>query len=213
MLDLNNVSIAVQNGDAERVEELINLAFKEKLLPKEILDNGLINGMDVVGEKFKKHELYVPEVLIAARAMQVGMDILKPKLTETGVKTIGKIVIGTVRGDLHDIGKNLVKMMLMGAGFEVIDLGADVTEEEFVKALIEYQPNILCMSALLTTTMVNMSEVIKAIESADLRDKVKIMIGGAPITENYALQIKADGYSSDAATAVDKAKEFIAKKQ
>lgn len=165
--------------------------------------------MSVIGEKFKNNEVYVPEVLIAARAMHAGMDVLRPELTETGVQNIGKIVIGTVSGDLHDIGKNLVKMMLEGAGFEVIDLGADINADKFVKAVKEHQPNILCMSALLTTTMVNMTEVIKAIESAGLRDKLKIMIGGAPITQNYAEQITVDGYSPDAASAVDKAKTFI----
>ena len=141
--------------------------------------------------------------------MYAGMDVLKPKLTETGVKNIGKVVIGTVKGDLHDIGKNLVEMMLEGAGFEVIDLGIDVSEEKFVEAVKMHQPNIVGMSALLTTTMVNMPEVIKALEAAGLRDKVKIMIGGAPITQNYADQIGADGYSPDAASAVDKAKTFL----
>jgi len=212
MVDLNNISMAVQRGDANKTKELIRKAFEEKLTPKEILDNGLIKGMDIVGEKFKNQELYVPEVLIAARAMQMGMDILRPKLTETGVKNIGKVIIGTIEGDLHDIGKNLVKMMLVGAGFEVIDLGSDVTVDKFLYAVKEHQPDILCMSALLTTTMVNMSKVIKTIESAGLRDKVRVMIGGAPITQNYAEKITADGYSPDAASAVDKAKELIAKK-
>jgi len=203
------VSEALQRGDAEKVGELVKKALEEKLTPKEILENGLIKGMSIIGGKFKRNEVYVPEVLIAARAMHAGMDILRPKLVETGVKNIGKVAIGTVKGDLHDIGKNLVKMMLEGAGFEVIDLGADINADKFVKAVKEHQPNILCMSALLTTTMVNMTEVIKAIESAGLRDKLKIMIGGAPITQNYAEQITADGYSPDAASAVDKAKTFI----
>ena len=209
MVDLNNVSEALQRGDAGKVGELVKQALEEKLTPKEILENGLIKGMSIIGGKFKRNEVYVPEVLIAARAMHAGMDILRPKLVETGVKNIGKVAIGTVKGDLHDIGKNLVKMMLEGAGFEVIDLGADINADKFVKAVKEHQPNILCMSALLTTTMVNMTEVIKAIESAGLRDKLKIMIGGAPITQNYAEQITADGYSPDAASAVDKAKTFI----
>ena len=209
MVNLTDISEALQRGDANKVIEFVKQALDENQLPKKILEEGLILGMSVIGKKFKNNEVYVPEVLIAARAMNAGMGVLKPKLVETGVRNIGKIVIGTVRGDLHDIGKNLVKMMLEGAGFEVIDLGTDVTEEKFVKAITEHQPNILCISALLTTTMVNMAEVIKAIESADLRDKVKIMIGGAPITENYAMQITADGYSPDAASAVDKAKTFI----
>ncbi len=210
MVDLNKVSEALQRGDAEKVGELVKKALEENLLPKDILENGLIKGMDIIGAKFKKNEVYVPEVLIAARAMHTGMGILRPKLIETGVKNIGTIAIGTVKGDLHDIGKNLVKMMLEGAGFEVIDLGVDVTTDKFVEAVKEHKPNIIGMSALLTTTMVNMVEVIKALEAAGLRDKVKIMIGGAPITQNYADQIGADGYSPDAASAVDKAKTFIA---
>ncbi|GAI71391.1 unnamed protein product, partial [marine sediment metagenome] len=209
-VDLNNVSEALQRGDAEKVAELVKQALEENLLPKDILENGLIKGMEIIGVKFKKNEVYVPEVLIAARAMHAGMDVLKPKLIETGVKNIGTVAIGTVKGDLHDIGKNLVKMMLEGAGFEVIDLGIDVSVDKFVEAVKVHQPNIVGMSALLTTTMVNMPEVIKALKAADLRDKVKIMIGGAPITQNYADQIGADGYSPDAASAVDNAKTFIA---
>ena len=210
MVDLNVVSETLQRGDAEKVEELVKKALEENLTPKKILEDGLIKGMDIIGTKFKKNEVYVPEVLIAARAMHAGMGILKPKLIETGVKNIGKVAIGTVKGDLHDIGKNLVKMMLEGAGFEVIDLGIDVSPDKFVEAVKEHKPNIIGMSALLTTTMVNMAEVIKALEAAGLRDKVKIMIGGAPITQNYTDQIGADGYSPDAASAVDKAKTFIA---
>ncbi|GAG35382.1 unnamed protein product [marine sediment metagenome] len=209
MVDLNVVSETLQRGDAEKVEELVKKALEENLAPKKILEDGLIKGMDIIGTKFKNNEVYVPEVLIAARAMHAGMDILKPKLIETGVKNIGKVAIGTVKGDLHDIGKNLVKMMLEGAGFEVIDLGIDVSPDKFVEAVKEHKPNIIGMSALLTTTMVNMVEVIKALEAAGLRDKVKIMIGGAPITQNYADQIGADGCSPDAASAVDKAKTFI----
>ena len=210
MVDLNKVSEALQRGDAEKVGELVKKALEEKLTPKDILENGLIKGMDIIGAKFKKNEVYVPEVLIAARAMHAGMDLLRPKLVETGVKSIGKVAIGTVKGDLHDIGKNLVKMMLEGAGFEVIDLGTDVSVDKFVEVVKVHQPNIVGMSALLTTTMVNMPEVIKALETAGLRDKVKIMIGGAPITQNYADQIGADSYSPDAASAVDSAKSFIA---
>jgi len=209
MVDLNHISEALQRGDAEKVKELVKQALEEGLVPKEILENGLINGMGIIGAKFKKNEVYVPEVLIAARAMHTGMDVLRPKLVETGVKNIGKVIIGTVTGDLHDIGKNLVKMMLEGAGFEVVDLGVDVSVEKFVEAAKEHQPNIIGMSALLTTTMVNMPEVIKALESAGLRDKVKIMIGGAPITQNYAEQIGADSYSPDAASAADMAKTFV----
>lgn len=210
MVDLNDISEALQKGKAKKVEELVKKALEENLTPKKILEDGLIKGMDIIGTKFKKNEVYVPEVLIAARAMHAGMDILKPKLIESGVKNIGKAAIGTVKGDLHDIGKNLVKMMLEGAGFEVIDLGIDVSPDKFVEAVKEHKPNIIGMSALLTTTMVNMVEVIKALDVTGLRDKVKIMVGGAPITQNYADQIGADGYSPDAASAVDKAKTFIA---
>jgi len=209
MVNLDDISKALQGGDAEKVSELVRQALQEDIVPKKILEEGLIQGMSIIGEKFKKNEVYVPEVLIAARAMHAGMDVLKPKLTETGVKNIGKVVMGTVKGDLHDIGKNLVKMMLEGAGFEVIDLGVDVSEEKFVEAVKAHQPNIVGMSALLTTTMVNMPEVIKALEAAGLRDKVRVMVGGAPITQNYADQIGADGYSPDAASAADKAKAFL----
>ena len=210
MVDLNKLSEALQRGDAEKVGELVKEALEEKLTPKKILENGLIKGMDIIGGKFKRNEVYVPEVLIAARAMHAGMDILRPKLVETGVKNIGKVAIGTVKGDLHDIGKNLVKMMLEGGGFEVIDLGTDVSIDKFVEAVKVDQPDIVGMSALLTTTMIQMQEVVKAISNAGLRDKVKIMIGGAPITQNYADQIGADGYSPDAASAVDNAKTFVA---
>ncbi len=209
MVDLASIAEALQRGDAGKVEELIRLALEEELSPKEILENGLIKGMNVIGIKFKNNEIYVPEVLIAARAMHAGMNILRPKLVETGVKNIGKVAIGTVRGDLHDIGKNLVKMMLEGAGFEVVDLGVDVSADKFVSAVKELQPDIVGMSALLTTTMVNMVEVINAFKSAGLRDKVKVMIGGAPVTQNYAKQIGADGYSPDAASAAEDAKRFI----
>ncbi len=210
MVDLNSVSEALQRGDAEKVGELVKQALEENLTPKKILEDGLIKGMSIIGGKFKRNEVYVPEVLIAARAMHAGMDVLKPKLIETGVKNIGKVAIGTVKGDLHDIGKNLVKMMLEGGGFEVIDLGTDVSVDKFVEAVKVDQPDIVGMSALLTTTMVNMPEVVKALEAAGLRDKVKIMIGGAPITQNYADQIGADSYSPDAASAVDNAKTFVA---
>ena len=209
MIDLNSMSEALQRGDAEKVEELVRKVLEENLTPKKILEDGLIKGMDIIGAKFKKNEVYVPEVLIAARAMHAGMDILRPKLTETGVKDIGKVVMGTVKGDLHDIGKNLVEMMLEGAGFNVIDLGVDVSADKYVEAVKDYQPDILAMSALLTTTMIYMGEVIKALNDVGLRNKVKVMVGGAPITQDYTDQIGADGYSPDAASAVDKAKIFI----
>lgn len=209
MADLDKISIALQKGDANKVAALVKQALEENIVPKEVLENGLIKGMGIIGDKFKKNEVYVPEVLIAARAMHSGMDVLRPKLVETGVKNIGKVVIGTVKGDLHDIGKNLVKMMLEGVGFEVIDLGADVSADNFVAAVREHQPDIIGMSALLTTTMINMAEVIKGLKVAGLRDKVKVMIGGAPITQDYAEQIGADSYAPDAASASDLAKKFI----
>ncbi len=209
MLDLNEISEAIKRGDSSEVERTVQLALAQEISPKEILDNGLIKGMNIIGIKFKNNEIYIPEVLIAARAMYAGMSLLKPKLVETGVKNIGKVVIGTVKGDLHDIGKNLVKMMLEGAGFEVVDLGVDVSSEKFISAIEEHQPDILGMSALLTTTMINMNEVIQSLLSADLRKKVKVMIGGAPVTQKYAEQIGADGYSPDAASAVEDAKTFL----
>ncbi|GAG60521.1 unnamed protein product [marine sediment metagenome] len=209
MVNLNDISEALQGGKANKVSELVKQSLNENIAPKKILEEGLIHGMSIIGKKFKKNEIYVPEVLIAARAMHAGMDILKPKLIESGVKNIGKVVMGTVKGDLHDIGKNLVEMMLEGAGFEVVDLGTDISTDKFVEAVKEHKPNIIGMSALLTTTMVNMVEVIKALDVAGLRDKVKIMVGGAPITQNYADQIGADGYSPDASSAVDKAKIFL----
>ena len=209
MIDLNDISKALQRGKAEKVSELVKQALNEGVTPKNILEEGLIHGMSIIGKQFKKNEVYVPEVLIAARAMHAGMDVLKPKLIESGVKNIGKVVMGTVQGDLHDIGKNLVEMMLEGAGFEVIDLGTDISTDKFVEAVKEHKPNIIGMSALLTTTMVNMVEVIKALDAEGLRDKVKIMVGGAPVTQNYADQIGADGYSPDASSAVDKAKVFL----
>jgi len=209
MVDLASIAEALQRGDVGKVEELVRLALQEKLTPKDILENGLIKGMNIIGIKFKNNEIYVPEVLISARAMYAGMNILRPKLVETGVKNIGKVAIGTVRGDLHDIGKNLVKMMLEGAGFEVVDLGVDVSADKFVAAVKEHQPDIVGMSALLTTTMVYMPEVIKSLEAAGLRDRVKVMIGGAPVTQNYAEQIGADGYSPDAASAAEDAKSLV----
>ncbi len=209
MVDFKSLCEALQRGDVDTVEEMVKTALAEDVSPKEILDNGLISGMNIIGIKFKNNEVYVPEVLLAARAMYAGMDLLKPKLIETGVKNIGKVVIGTVMGDLHDIGKNLVKMMLEGAGFEVVDLGVNVSPEKFISAVKEHQPDILGMSALLTTTMLNMNEVIQSLQSADLREKVKIMIGGAPVTQKYAEQIGADRYSPDAASAVEDAKMFL----
>ncbi|SHF15596.1 5-methyltetrahydrofolate--homocysteine methyltransferase [Caldanaerobius fijiensis DSM 17918] len=209
---LKEISEALQVGNAKKVKELVQKALDDGISPKDILNNGLIDGMNIVGVKFKNNEIYVPEVLIAARAMQAGMDILKPLLTASGVKPIGKVVIGTVKGDLHDIGKNLVKMMMQGAGLEVIDLGVDVSPEKFVNAAKENDADIVALSALLTTTMPGMKNVIAALEEAGIRDKVKVMIGGAPVTQNYADEIGADGYARDAASAAEMAREFVLNK-
>ncbi len=209
MNNLERISEALQKGEAEKITELVRLALTEQRSPEEILDNGLIEGMNIIGVKFKEHEIFLPEVLMAARAMYAGLDVLNPLLAQTGVKKIGKVVLGTVKGDLHDIGKNLVKMMLEGTGFEVFDLGVDVSADKFIAAVREHQPDIVAMSALLTTTMVFMSEVINSLQSADLRKKVKVIIGGAPVTQHYADQIGADCYSPDAATAAEDAKRLI----
>lgn len=209
MVDLNQIAQSVISGQAAKVKELVQQALNEGINCKDILNNGLIAGMNVVGDKFKKNEFYIPEVLIAARAMKQGMEILKPVLSTSNVKAIGKIVIGTVKGDLHDIGKNLVSMMMEGAGFEVIDLGIDVPPEKFVDIVKQNQPDILGMSALLTTTMTSMKTTIDALVNSGVRDKVKIIIGGAPITQSYADEIKADGYAPDAASAVDVAKQLL----
>lgn len=195
-------------GQAAKVKELTQKAIAKGYAPKEILDKGLISGMSVVGEKFKKNEFYVPEVLIAARAMHAGMEILRPLLVKLGVKSVATVAIGTVKGDLHDIGKNLVMMMMEGAGFQVIDLGIDVPPEKFVNAVRE-GANLIGISALLTTTMPGMKTTIEALKTAGIRNKVKVMIGGAPITQSYADEIGADGYGPDAASAVDVAKKLL----
>jgi 5-methyltetrahydrofolate--homocysteine methyltransferase len=177
--------------------------------PKEILDDGLIAGMDVVGKDFKAGDLFIPEVLLSARAMHAGLDILRPLLAETGVPSQGKLVIGTVAGDLHDIGKNLVSMMFQGAGFEVLDLGTDVPPENFVEAVRSENPDVIGMSALLTTTMPAMKTTIDALGKAGIRDQVCVLIGGAPVTEEYAREIGADSFAPDAASAVDVARQYI----
>jgi 5-methyltetrahydrofolate--homocysteine methyltransferase len=211
MADLQEIAKALIAGDRNKVVAGVTAALAEKMEPARILNEGLIAGMQVVGDKFKNNEFYVPEVLIAARAMKMGMEILAPELKKAGVQPVGKVVIGTVKGDLHDIGKNLVSMMLQGGGFEVIDLGTDVSPEKFVQAVKDKGAKIVAMSALLTTTMPQMANVIKAINDAGLADQVKTMIGGAPVTQGFADEIGASGYSPDAATAVDKAKELIGK--
>jgi len=206
---LEQIASNLYRGEDRAVAELVQQALDQGMTPSEILNGGLIAGMDEVGKDFKAGQLYVPEVLIAARAMQAGMNVLRPLLAESDVPSAGKYVIGTVQGDLHDIGKNLVKMMLEGAGFETIDLGIDVKPEEFVAAVREHQPQLLGMSALLTTTMPGMKATIEALEEAGLRDKVKVMVGGAPVTAAFAEQIGADAYAPDAATAVDVARSLV----
>ncbi|MDO8587240.1 MAG: corrinoid protein [Armatimonadota bacterium] len=209
MADFEGLATAIINGKAPVAAEITQQALAEGANPSDILTKGLVAGMDVVGRKFKNNEFYVPEVLIAARAMKSAMEHLRPVLAETGVQPVARVAIGTVRGDLHDIGKNLVSMMLEGAGFEIIDLGVDVKPEQFVEAVQQKNADVICLSALLTTTMPAMSDTIKALLDANLREKVKVMIGGAPVTDNYAQEIGADGYAPDAASAVDRAKVLL----
>ena len=196
-------------GQDEQVAQLTQKGVQEGLLPLEILNKGLIAGMEVVGRNFKEGEIYVPDVLIAARAMRAGMDILRPLLAESDVPSTGKVILGTVQGDLHDIGKNLVGIMMEGAGFEVIDLGADVSADKFVAAVKEHRPKIVGMSALLTVTMVGMKSVLDSIESQGLRQDVIALVGGAPVTQKFADEIGADGYAHDAVSAVSKVKELL----
>ena len=208
---LDDIRDNLIKGKAKIVTELVQQAIGEGIDAKTILEKGLLEGMNVVGEKFQKNEVYVPEVLVAARAMNKGTEILKPFLAAAGVEAIGKVCIGTVKGDLHDIGKNLVKMMLEGKGFEVIDLGTDVAPETFVETAKNEGCQIICCSALLTTTMGAMKEVVDAAIAAGIRDKVKIMVGGAPLTDSFCKQIGADAYTPDAATAADVAASFVGK--
>ncbi len=199
------------DGNVAQVKEATEKALAEGIAPGEILKNGLIAGMDKVGADFKQGTLYIPEVLIAAKSMHAGMDVLKPLLSEADVPSMGVVVIGTVTGDMHDIGKNLVGMMLEGAGFEIVDVGTDTSPEAFVEAVRSEGADILGLSALLTTTMPGMRATIDALAEANLLDKVIVMVGGAPVTEEYAMQVEADGYAPDAASAVDKAKELLAR--
>jgi 5-methyltetrahydrofolate--homocysteine methyltransferase len=206
---LQEISTAVIEGDLDEIEDLTEDALDDDLTAEEILNKGLMPGMDYVGVEFKAGNMFVPEVLRSAKTMQVAMDILNPLLAESGVKMIGKVLLGTVKGDLHDIGKNLVGMMCEGAGFEVKDIGKDIAPEGFVDAVKEFEPDVVGMSALLTTTMRAMESTIKVLEEAGLRDKVKIMIGGAPVTQAFADEIGADGYASNAASASELAKKFV----
>ena len=204
------IASKLYQGEAENVAQLVQQALDQGTKPEEILSDALMPGMDQVGKDFKAGDLFVPEVLIAARAMQAGMNILRPLLTDSSAAFVGKCIIGTVQGDLHDIGKNLVRMMLEGASFEVVDLGTDVTAAAFVEAVREHQPQLVGMSALLTTTMANMKATVEALEEAGLRDQVKIMVGGAPVTAAFAKEIGADSYAPDAASAVDVSRSLVA---
>ncbi len=203
------LSTAVLEGDAEKSHKLVERGLNQGLSPKEILDNGLIVGMDEVGARFKRGDMFVPEVLMSADAMAAGMEILRPLLIESGAEMLGKIVMGTVKGDLHDIGKNLVSMLCEGAGFEIIDIGFNAEPEKFIDAIKQHQPQVVGMSAMLTTTMRAMGQTIKAIEEAGLRDKVKIMVGGAPVDKDFADVINADGYGSNAPSGADLAKQLV----
>ncbi|MDW7679024.1 MAG: corrinoid protein [bacterium] len=209
MEKLQNLVQSVINGKAPETEQLTSELLDSGVTAAQVLNEGLVKGMDEVGRRFKANEFYVPEVLIAARAMKAGMKILRPKLAESGVKPIGTIVLGTVKGDLHDIGKNLVGMMLEGAGFEVIDLGVDVSAEKFIQAANEKQASAVGMSALLTTTMVNMKSTIDEMTKQGVRDSFRVIIGGAPLTQGYADEIGADGYAPDAASAVGLLKNIL----
>jgi len=208
-LDLDKIKDAILNGDIASIPQLVKEAISEGITPEEVLNKALIAGMSVVGEKFKANDIFVPEVLIAAKAMHAGLDVLEPLLIESGIEPKGKLLIGTVKGDLHDIGKNLVAMMFKGAGFSVVDLGIDIPAEVFVKKVEEEKPSVLAMSSLLTTSMPSMKETIKALKQAGLYSDVKIIIGGAPVTQEYAEEIGAHGYAGDASSAVDKAKEVL----
>lgn len=209
-MDLQEISLKLQAGKAKDVKLLVQQAIDEGIPAQTILQKGLLSGMNIIGEKFKNNEVFVPEVLVAARAMNMGASLLKPLLAQAGVKASGKVCIGTVKGDLHDIGKNLVKMMLEGKGLEVIDLGTDVAPETFIRTAQDEGCSIICCSALLTTTMGVMADVVKAAETAGIRDQVKIMVGGAPVTEAFCRQIGADAYTADAASAADQAALYCA---
>lgn len=200
---LEEMSALLQKGRAPMVKELVTNALAEGIAPETILEEGLLSGMSIVGEKFKKNEVFVPEVLIAARAMNAGVEILRPHLVLAGVQNKGTVVIGTVRGDLHDIGKNIVKMMLEGKGLEVIDLGVDVAPEAFTSAAKEHNADIICLSSLLTTTMHEMKNVVEQAQTDGIREQVKIMVGGAPITQSFCDSIGADYYTPDAASCSD----------
>jgi 5-methyltetrahydrofolate--homocysteine methyltransferase len=203
------LATAILEGDVEKTPKLVDRALGQELAPKDILDNGLVVGMNEVGVRFKRGDMFVPEVLMSADAMQAGLQILRPALIASGAKLIGKVLLGTVKGDLHDIGKNLVGMMCEGAGFEVIDIGFDVEPEKFIAAIKEHQPDVVGMSAMLTTTMRAMGHTIKAIEEAGLRDRIKIIVGGAPVDAEFSKRIGADGYGSNAPSGSELAQQLV----
>ncbi len=211
MADFEKCSEALQKGQAKEVTAFVQAAIDEGIDAKTILEEGLMSGMSIIGVKFKNNEVFVPEVLIAARAMNMGAALLKPLLIEAGVKAKGKAILGTVKGDLHDIGKNLVRMMMEGKGIEVVDAGVDVSVEKYISISKEENANLICCSALLTTTMTQMDSVVKGFLESGIRDDVTIMIGGAPVTQNYCDTIGADFYSADAATAAEVASDFFDK--
>ncbi|HQM95514.1 MAG: corrinoid protein [Clostridia bacterium] len=213
MSNLQLISESVQKGRAKETVTYITEAIKEGVSASDILNNGLLDGMSKLGVRFKNNEVYVPDVLVAARALTKGLEELKPLMISEDIKPIGKVVLGTVKGDLHDIGKNLVKMMLIGNGFEVTDLGVDVSAESFVNAVKENEPDIVALSALLTTTMSQQGEVVNALKANGLREKVKIMVGGAPVTQTFCDEIGADAYAADAASSAELAKSFVIHKQ
>ena len=209
MARIEEISTLLQRGKAKDLAALVQEELNAGVAAKEILTEGLIKGMGVIGEKFKNNEVFVPEVLIAARAMNAALAILRPALAEAGVEPYGTAVICTVKGDLHDIGKNLVKMMIEGVGIRVIDLGVDCSAEKVVEAVKEHDAKVVCLSSLLTTTMLYQKEVIDALKAAGIRDKVKVMVGGAPVTQAFADAIGADAYTPDAASAAEKARSFF----
>lgn len=209
MSHLDDLRKSVIDGDLNATQDLVHKALAENIPPEKILADGLISAMSEVGRMFENGEIYVPEMLISARAMKGGLAILRPQLAAANIKAIGKVAIGTVQGDLHDIGKNLVGMMLEGAGFEVIDLGVDVSSEKYISAVMEHHPDLIGLSALLTTTMPRMKDIVLALKAAGLRDKVKVMIGGAPLTQQYATDIGADIYAQDAPSAAQRARQLM----
>jgi len=210
MARMEEISEFLQKGRARNVKQLVEEALNEGVAPAEILDKGLIDGMTVIGEKFKNNEVFVPEVLIAARALNAGLDVLRPHLAASGVELKGTVVIGTVKGDMHDIGKNIVRIMYEGHGINVIDLGTDVSAEQFVDAAVENGAKIICCSALLTTTMGEMGRVVEILKERGLRDSIKVMVGGAPITQSFCDSIGADGYAPDAASGAEVAEKLLA---